>query len=98
MEKGSSSRLEGLLELLRSQRSRRFGLGMYIPSGLLAFKSDQAPVSLSLQEEATMALAACGHTGAGLGNLCYSTGEGDNILASLHSRTIPSVVPRGGAH
>ena len=63
---------------------------MQIPSGPLAFKSNQVPVPLTLEEEATLAFAACGMTGPGLGDLCYAKGEGGNIMAGLHGRTIPS--------
>jgi hypothetical protein len=79
-----------LLESIRSRRSRRFGLGMEIPSGPLAYQSGHAPVSLSEEQEATLVYAACGLTGYGLGDLSYGAGEGGNIVTSLHGRTIAS--------
>lgn len=79
-----------LVEALRDRRSRRFGLGMCLPSGPLAFTSRHAPVPLSEEEEATLAWAACGITGPALGDLCYAQGQGGNIMAGLIGRTVAS--------
>src|SRR5262245_44209674 len=79
-----------LLTALRERRSRRFGLGMKIPSGPLAFQSKRQPVPLSEDEEAAMVFAACGITGHALADLCYSKDDGGNILAGLVARTIAS--------
>ncbi|MCI0537470.1 MAG: hypothetical protein L0Z50_19820 [Verrucomicrobiales bacterium] len=77
-----------LLDALRDRRSRRFGAGMCIPSGPLAYKSRFGPVPLSEEEEAALAFAACGITGYALADLCYERGEGGNIMAGLVGRTI----------
>ena len=65
-----------LLTALRERRSRRFGLGMKIPGGPLAFQSRHQPASLTEDEEAALVFAACGITGHALADLCYAEGEG----------------------
>jgi len=70
-----------LLQALRNRRSRRFGLGMEIPAGPLAYKSEAEPLRLTEDEEALLAFAACGVTGPALGDLDYSSGGGGTILA-----------------
>jgi hypothetical protein len=90
------------------RRSRRFGLGMRIPGGPLAYESRHAPVPLTEQEEAALAFAACGVTGHALADLAYADGEGGNVMAGLVARTIASgdalqtvalmVINDGGAH
>ena len=85
-----SSKVLTLLESIRSRRSRRFGVGMEIPSGPLAYQSSHEPVSLSEEQEAVLVYAACGLTGSGLGDLSYGAGEGGNIVTGLHGRTIAS--------
>src|SRR5438093_4913297 len=79
-----------LLTALRDRRSRRFGLGMKMPSGPLAFESRHAPSPLSEDEEAAMAFAACGITGHALADLCYAPGGGGGIMGGLVARTIAS--------
>ncbi len=79
-----------LLDILRNRRSRRFGLGMTMPTGPLAYESQHAPIPLTEQEEALLAFAACGITGYALADLCYAPGQGGTILARLPGRTIPS--------
>jgi hypothetical protein len=79
-----------LLEALRERRSRRFGLGMKLPAGPLAFTSRSAPVPLTEAEEAALAFAACGITGHALADLCYAPGGGGGIMAGLIGRTIAS--------
>src|SRR5207244_8538714 len=79
-----------LLAALRERRSRRFGLGMKIPGGPLAYQSRHQPVPLSEEEEAALVFAACGITGHALADLCYARGEGGNIMAGLVARTIAS--------
>jgi hypothetical protein len=79
-----------LLDILRDRRSRRFGLGMNIPGGPLAYTSRHAPVPLSEEAEATLAWAACGITGPALADLCYAPGHGGNIMAGLTGRTVAS--------
>ena len=79
-----------LLSALRDRRSRRFGLGMKIPAGPLAYTSNHSPVALSEDEEAALAFAACGITGHALADLCYAPGGGGGIMAGLVARTIAS--------
>ncbi len=79
-----------LLTALRERRSRRFGLGMKIPSGPLAYESRHKPLPLSEDEEAALVFAACGITGHALADLCYAKGEGGGIMAGLVARTIAS--------
>ena len=47
-----------LLTALLERRSRRFGLGMRIPSGPLAYQSRHKPVPLSEDEEAALEVLA----------------------------------------
>src|SRR6185503_14846854 len=68
----------------------RFGLGMRIPSGPLAYQSRHQPVPLSEEEEAALVFAACGVAGNALADLCYARGEGGNIMAGLVARTVAS--------
>lgn len=77
-----------LFDALRSRRSRRFGVGMEIPSGPFKHKSSHAPFALSEAEEATLAFAGCGVSGYALGDLSYGAGEGGNMLHGLLGRTI----------
>lgn len=77
-----------LFDALRNRRSRRFGLGMEIPSGPFKHKSSHAPFALSEGEEAVLAFAGCGVTGYALGDLSYGTGQGGNMLHGLLGRTI----------
>ena len=84
--------LEGcsLLSALRDRRSRRFGRGMKIPAGPLAYESRHAALPLNEGEESALAFAACGITGHALADLAYAPGEGGNIMAGLVARTIAS--------
>src|SRR5580765_5125979 len=79
-----------LLNALRERRSRRFGLGMKMPGGPLAFQSRHQPRPLTEAEEAALVFAACGVTGHALADLCYARGEGGSIMAGLVARTIAS--------
>lgn len=79
-----------LFSALRDRRSRRFGRGMKIPAGPLAYESRHAPVPLTEDEEAALVFAACGITGHALADLAYAQGEGGNIMAGLVARTIAS--------
>src|SRR5438876_4149230 len=77
-----------LLSALCHRRSRRFGAGMKMESGPLAFQSRFAPMPLTESEEAALAFGACGITAYALADLCYARGEGGNIMAGLVGRTI----------
>jgi hypothetical protein len=79
-----------LLAALRERRSRRFGLGMKIPAGPLAYESLHQAVPLTEAEESTLVFAACGITGHALADLAYAKGGGGNIMAGLVARTIAS--------
>jgi len=79
-----------LLQALRERRSRRFGRGMKIHAGPLAYESRLQPVPLTEDEEAALVFAACGITGHALADLAYARGEGGNIMAGLVARTIAS--------
>src|SRR3989304_2516196 len=66
------TRLETLLEFplmqaIFGRRSRRFGLGMEIPSGPLAFKSSSEPYPLSGLEQSVLVAAGTGVTGWSFG-------------------------------
>ena len=56
-----------LLEAIFGRRSRRFGLGMEIPSGPLAFKSQSLPYPLSELEQAILVAAGTGVSGWNFG-------------------------------
>ena len=79
-----------LLDALRARRSRRFGLGMKIPGGPLAYESRNKPVPLTEEEEAALVFSAGGITGHALADLCYARDGGGSIMAGLVARTIAS--------
>lgn len=84
-----------LLEALIERRSRRFGGGMSLNGGPLAYHSRCAPEPLGLEEEAALAFAGCGVTGFALAELPYESGElpeagGGNIMVHLIGRTVAS--------
>ena len=79
-----------LLQALRGRRSRRFGLGMKIPGGPLAYESRHKPKPLTEDEEAALVFAASGITGHALADLCYAKDGGGSIMAGLVARTIAS--------
>ncbi len=56
-----------LMEAIFGRRSRRFGLGMEIPSGPLAFKSNKEPLPLTELEEAVLIAAGTGVSGWSFG-------------------------------
>ena len=79
-----------LLAALKQRRSRRFGLGMKIPGGPLAYQSKHAPFPLSEEEEACLTFAASGITGFALLDLPFAEGQGGAIVARALGRTIAS--------
>ncbi|MDR8391971.1 hypothetical protein NC796_12505 [Aliifodinibius sp. S!AR15-10] len=81
---------KNLIKILKGRRSRRFGLGMEMESGPMAYKSRHEGLPLTEEEEALLAYAACGITGHALGDLVYDRGQGGTIMAGLSGRTIPS--------
>src|SRR5436305_6730847 len=81
-----------LLDALLARRSRRFGKGMRLNGGPLAYESAHEPAPLSLTEEAALAFAACGVTGFTMGELPYDAGNvveagGGNIIMHFVGRT-----------
>jgi hypothetical protein len=81
-----------LLDALLARRSRRFGKGMRLNGGPLAYASAHEPAPLSLAEEATLAFAASGITGYTMAELPYQAGDvaeagGGNIIVHLVGRT-----------
>ena len=52
-----------LLDAVLGRRSRRFGLGMEIPDGPLAFKSDRQPEPLTAEEERLLLAVGMGVSG-----------------------------------
>lgn len=56
-----------LMHAIFGRRSRRFGLGMEIPSGPLAYKSKSEPLPLSELEQSILIAAATGVTGWNFG-------------------------------
>jgi hypothetical protein len=84
-----------LVKALIERRSRRFGKGMRLNGGPLAYASAYSPEPLSLEEEAALAFAACGITGYALAELPYESGEmpeagGGNIMIGFIGRTVAS--------
>src|SRR6185369_13083769 len=87
---GIATKDHPLFKLLRERRSQRFGLGMKIPDGPLAYQSSHPAVPLTEDEEAALVFAATGITGHALAELCYAPGGGGGIMAGLIARTIAS--------
>jgi len=56
-----------LMQAIFGRRARRFGLGMQIPSGPLAFRSDRDPLPLTELEQAILVAAATGVSGWSFG-------------------------------
>jgi hypothetical protein len=84
-----------LLNALIERRSRRFGEGMSLNGGPLAYHSMHASQPLSLEEEAALAFAGCGITGFALADLPYESGDtpeagGGNIMTHFVGRTVAS--------
>jgi hypothetical protein len=77
-------------ETLLNRRSRRFGLGMKMTTGPLAFASRFPAHPLSEDEEAALAFSAAGITGHALGDLCYAQGQGGNIMNGFVGRAVGS--------
>ena len=83
-----------LVQGLFGRRSRRFGFGMEIPGGPLAYKSLHEPVPLSDLELALLVAAATGVTGWNFG-IPFTINESDRLSdysLRLTGRTIPSPV------
>jgi hypothetical protein len=89
-EDRSRAETDTFLEILHGRRSRRFGLGMTMASGPLAYQSRHPGVPLTEEEEALLTFAASGITGYALADLIFERGQGGTILSGLVGRTIPS--------
>ena len=93
---GTSERLEAsfaeypLSRALHERRARRFSTGMSIPEGPLRFESSRAPKPLTEEEQAILAFAACGLTGAALADWSYAPEAGGTMMARTVGRTISS--------
>ena len=94
---GPLSSLSGfpLLSALLERRSRRFGAGLRLNGGPLAFTSQRPPQPLSVEEEAALAFAANGVNGFALSELPFGTGDvpdagGGHIMVHFVGRTIAS--------
>jgi hypothetical protein len=83
-----------LVSALFGRRSRRFGYGMSIPSGPLAYTSQHAPLPLSDLERALLIGAATGVTGWNFG-VPFTMNESDRLSdysLRLTGRTGPSAI------
>jgi hypothetical protein len=79
-----------LFDALRDRRSRRFGMGMKLGEPT-PFESDRPPVPPTEEEQAMLAFAACGITGAALNDLSLGVAEGGGMMAGTFGRTVGSV-------
>jgi hypothetical protein len=86
-----------LMEALMGRRSRRFGLGMEIPTGPLAYKSRHEPVPLSKDEQYLLIAAGTGVTGWNFG-VPYGPGRPDEhgqYTVRYTGRTAPTAAGIG---
>ncbi len=84
-----------LLRALTERRSRRFGKGMTLNDGPLAYASEHGPEPLTVEEEAALAFAGAGTTGYAAADLPYATDDeleagGGNIMTHFVGRTVAS--------
>ncbi len=82
-------------QAIAGRRSRRFGLGMELPGGPMAFKSRHDPFPLSEAEQTLLICAATGVTGWNFG-IPYTTGTPDTH-ASYAMRFTGRASPTGAA-
>ncbi len=81
-----------LVQALFGRRSRRFGLGMELPPGPVAFKSRHAPVALDRREQELLVAAGGGVSGWNFG-IPYSPSTQDayaNYSLRLTGRSFPT--------
>jgi len=88
-------RADDYLRLTLERKTRRFGCGMTLPAGPLAYQSHRAPIPLSALEEAYLVCAAVGSTGHNLGDMQFQREPGREngqgiALMNLASRTVAS--------
>ncbi|MGH7907038.1 MAG: hypothetical protein ACREP6_10450 [Candidatus Binataceae bacterium] len=82
-----------LLDAIFDRRTRRFGLGMEIPDGPLAYRSKENPIPLSDLERMILVLCGCGVSGWNTGMEHTASGEPDtgcNYPLRLTGRTSAS--------
>jgi hypothetical protein len=82
-----------LLDAIFGRRARRFGLGMTIPDGPLAYRSSEPPVPLSEIERMLLVLCGTGISGWNTGIEHTTAGQPDtgcNYPMRLLGRTFPS--------
>lgn len=83
-----------LFEAMRQRRSRRFGMGMRLNGGPLAYTSRFAPAPLALNEQAALVFAGAGVTGYALAELPYQGDQpesgGGQMMVSFIGRTTSS--------
>lgn len=82
-----------LVEALFGRRSRRFGLGMEVPSGPFKYKSTESPLAIDELERAILLLCGAGISGwsTGLEHTSVAKGEGGcNYALRTVGRTIAS--------
>ena len=84
-----------LMEAIFGRRARRFGLGMEIPSGPLAFKSPSKPVPLSELERALLVAAGTGVSGWNFG-IPFGPGHPDQHAAYTQRFTGRTAPTAGG--
>ena len=97
-------RLQQVLEFplvsgLFGRRSRRFGYGMSIPSGPLAYTSQHKPLALCDLEQALLVTAATGVTGWNFG-IPFTVNQSEhlsNYSLRMTGRTIPSAATIGSS-
>lgn len=89
-----------LLSALFGRRARRFGLGMTIPDGPLAYQSQHPPLPLSDTERLLVVLVGAGISGWNFGLPQTETGASDtgcNYPVRLLGRTYPSAAGIGAS-
>ena len=90
-----STAVDTLVDLLQHRKTRRFGCGMELPAGPLAYSSKEPATPLSAEEIHQILFAGVGESGAHLGDMQYARrtgaedGQGMAIMA-FRGRTAPS--------
>src|SRR4029077_15083443 len=85
-----------LLGAMFGRRARRFGLGMKIPDGPLAYESPHEPVSLSEAERMLLVMCGAGINGWNTGMEHTSAGEAEQGC-TYRARFFGGTYQRGGA-
>lgn len=85
-----------LIQALFGRRSRRFGVGMSIPDGPLAYASQRPPQPLDKLERALLVLAGAGVSGFNLG-MPYTEAGAAGTLCNYPVRPVGRTYPSGAA-